>query len=548
MPGASHSLYPRGCAILSLDDVLARLATLPQQEQNAIREVISGQIKASWVPNPGPQTEAFFSLADLLLYGGQGGGGKSDLIAGLALTAHKNSLIMRRQYTDLGAIIERVLTIHGSRQGFNGSPPPKLRASVDRLIEFGAAAKLMDVQHWQGQAHDLLALDEAVQFLEAQVRFLMGWVRPRNEADANLRCRTVLASNPPMSSDGDWVIGMFRPWLDVTHPKPAAPGELRWFVTDPDGKDLEVAGADDIKEWKVDGQSAVFIPKSRTFIPAKLSDNPTLVRTGYQATLDAMPEPMRSAIRDGNFMAARKDHPDQIIPTAWVLAAKSRWTAFPPNGIPMCALGVDASGGGDDPMVIAPRHDGWYAYPIVIPGKDIPPLRIGGFCAGMVVSYRRDDAAVVLDMGGGYGGPILERLTENGVPVMAYKGAESSLERTKDRKLAFVNKRTASLWRFREALDPDQDGGSPIMLPDDPELVADLTAPTFEETPRGIKAESKEDVCARLGRSTDKGDAVVMAWTAGLKQMNTIGGYSPRDQRMGKRDRPMKVITGRKRR
>jgi hypothetical protein len=27
--------------------------------------------------------------------------------------------------------------------------------------------------------------------------------------------------------------------------------------------------------------------------------------------------------------------------------------------------------------------------------------------------------------------------------------------------------------------------------------------------------ESKIDVCARLGRSTDRGDAVVMAWSAG---------------------------------
>jgi hypothetical protein len=30
-----------------------------------------------WVPNPGPQTDAYLSEADILLYGGQAGGGKS---------------------------------------------------------------------------------------------------------------------------------------------------------------------------------------------------------------------------------------------------------------------------------------------------------------------------------------------------------------------------------------------------------------------------------------------------------------------------------------
>jgi len=133
--------------------------------------------------------------------------------------------------------------------------------------------------------------------------------------------RIVAASNPPLSSQGSWVIGMFRPWLDITHSDPAEHGELRWYVTDPDGKDMEVDGPDDVKEW--DGK--IYVPKSRTFIPAALSDNPFLMNTGYQATLDAMPEPLRSAIRDGNFMAAREDDEWQVIPTDWILQANERW-------------------------------------------------------------------------------------------------------------------------------------------------------------------------------------------------------------------------------
>jgi len=181
----------------------------------------------------------------------------------------------------------------------------------------------------------------------------------------------------------------------------------------------------------------------------------------------------------------------------------------------MCAIGVDCSGGGDDPMIIAPRYDGWYAPLIEIPGHTIPVDRAGKFGAGLVISYRRDGAMVVVDMGGGYGGGIFEQLKENQIEVMAHKGAEESVRRTKDSQLKFTNKRTEVYWRFREALDPSQPGGSPISLPPDNKILADLTAPTYEITPRGIKLEPKDKVMEKLGRSPNHGDAIVMAWSGG---------------------------------
>ena len=162
----------------TLDELIGRLDTMPHEQHVVITEdAIAATSSMKWIPNPGPQTEAYFSRADVLLYGGQAAGGKTDLLGGLALTQHKRSLIMRRQYTDLGALIERFREIDGSYDGFNGSPPPRLRTADGRLIDFGAAAQLGDERHWQGQAHDFLGMDEVVHFLEAQVRFLMGWVR-----------------------------------------------------------------------------------------------------------------------------------------------------------------------------------------------------------------------------------------------------------------------------------------------------------------------------------------------------------------------------------
>lgn len=87
-------------------------------------------------------------------------------------------------------------------------------------------------------------------------------------------------------------------------------------------------------------------------------------------------------------------------------------------------------------------------------------------------------------------------------------------------------------WRFREALDPGQDGGSPIALPPDPILVSDLTALTWELTPHGIKITPKKDLVKRLGRSPDRGDAVVMSWFDGARAATHIQEWRP-DQRVG---------------
>lgn len=441
------------------------------------------------------------------------------MLAGLALTQHKRSLILRKQYTDLGGLTDRLLDIYGSRDGYSGQIPPKLRTRDSRLVEFGAASSLEQVMTWQGRPHDLRGVDEACQVSEAVIRFILGWVRDAESVlgvKSSQRCRAVLATNPPLTAEGEWVIGMFRPWLDITHPNPAKNGELRWFITDPDSNDLEVDGPNDIREFTdKDGNLKTYIPTSRTFIPAPLSSNPFLINTGYQATLDAMPEPMRSAIRDGNFMAAREDDEWQVIPTAWIRAAQQRWRPDPPLNAPMCAMGVDASGGGRDPLIFSPRYDMWFAPIEEFPGKDLPKDRIGRHSAGLIISRRRNDAIVGVDMGGGYGGAIFECLVENKIPVVAHKGSEGSRERTRDRQFSFQNNRSAKIWKFREALDPDQDGGSPIALPPDQILTADLTAPRYEVRNGKICVESKEDVVKRLGRSTDRGDALIISHSVG---------------------------------
>ena len=524
----------------ALEDLIAKVSGLPEEGQRKLYDEAFEQTdNLKFIPSPGPQSDAYFSKADILLFGGEPGGGKSLLCAGLAINSHQRSLIMRRQYGDLDRIVEDVLRIHGSRDGFNGSPPPKLKASDKQIIDFAAANRVGDEQSLMGKGHDFIAFDEATHFAESQVRFVMGWLRTE---DPKQRCRVIMATNPPLTAEGLWVISMFAPWLDPRYPNPAKPGELRYFISDEDGNDKWVEGPG---FYDVGGKMVEAL--SRTYIPSSVTDNPYYMASGYQKQLDALPEPYRSLLL-GGFKTSFKDNPNQVIPTKWVQMAQERWTKTPPKGVPMCAIGIDASGGGDDPMVLAPRYDAWYAPLVEIAGKTIPIERAGSHCAGIVLSYRRDGALCVVDMGGGYGGPVYEHLRTNDVECNRYRGAEKSMRRSRDGKMRFVNTRSAALWIFREALDPGQPGGSPIALPPDPKLIADLTAPTFEVTPQGIKCEAKEKVCERLGRSTDHGDAVMMCWYEGPRLLTNAMEWMDRSpDRNGRFTKiPEAITSGRK--
>lgn len=492
-----------------LDEIIARLGSLPKKDRDAIvAEAVEGTKHLKWIPNPGPQSDAYFSEADCLLFGGEPGGGKSQLILGLAFNEHERSFIMRRQYGDLERLIEDAIKIHGSRDGFNGSPPPRLRIGERQLINFRAAQRVGDEQQTMGQGRDLLGIDEATHFAESQIRFLMGWVRTETPGQ---RCRTVLATNPALTAEGLWVNKMFGPWLDPTYPWPAKPGELRWVISDEEGKDEWVGGPDDTRV--VRGKTVR--PTSRTYIPSSVRDNPYYANSDYERQLDALPEPYRSILM-GGFRTQFKDHDWQVIPTHWVTASQARWTADGGRGEPMSAMAYDPAGGGKDAAELAMRHGGWFANTVTTKGAETAD---GSVSAATITKHRRDGAPVVIDVGGGYGGAVVMRLDDNEIPHLAFNGATESTGRTKDGQLRFYNKRAEALWKLREALDPDQEGGSPIALPPDPELLADLTAPTYEVRKNGILIEPKDELRKRLGRSTGKGDAVMMCHSEGERAM-----------------------------
>lgn len=501
------------------DEIAELLPYLTDEERVEVETILTADQKSTiWRPLPGPQAEAFHCQADVTGYGGAGGGGKTDLLCGLITTVHKRAVIFRREKAQTERIVQRLTEMLGTTMGLN-SQKGIWKLPEGRLLELAGLDNEGDEMRWQGRDHDLKAYDEVTEMREAQVRFTMGWKR---SADPKVRSRVVMTFNPPQTAEGQWVIKYFGPWLQENHPNPARPGELRWFTTIGDDNDVEVP---DCRPFIIEGGERVYDfnpkryrkediiePESRTFIPSRVSDNPYYMATGYVKTLQVLPEPLRSKLLHGDFKAGMEDDPWQVIPTAWVDAAQKRWTAKNPKG-PMDSMGVDVARGGRDKTIISRRHGPWYDLLLPMPGTAEPD---GPTTASYVIAARRDKSPVHIDIVG-WGAAPYDFLVENQVQTVGVNGQNATEERTDDEaSLGFYNTRALLWWRMREALDPD--AKIQIALPPDPELKSDLCAPRWKVRSGTILIEDKGEIRKRIGRSPDRGDAVVMARIDTLKR------------------------------
>jgi len=205
----------------------------------------------------------------------------------------------------------------------------------------------------------------------------------------------------------------------------------------------------------------------------------------------------------GEFASSEEDG---IIPLSWVEAANDRWKALDDSGTwgEFTCVGVDVGRGGDA-TVLALRY-----------GEAIRELRRYGVANTMTVTGH---VATVLRGHGGYavvdvigvGAGVVDKLREDKRGVEAFNAGESTDWKDRSGEMLFANKRAAAWWNLRELLDPAN--GHALALPPDDLLTGDLTAPHWRPSSGGrIMVESKDDIKKRLGRSTDDGDAVVMAF------------------------------------
>ena len=214
-----------------------------------------------------------------------------------------------------------------------------------------------------------------------------------------------------------------------------------------------------------------------------------------------------------------------VIPLAWVKAAQERhveWQKqvqeglFPKYG-KLTSIGVDFGGTGADPNTYALRRQDVLIEVRSDDEKDsMHPVKI------TKKLLDRYGGVAVVDVIGVGAGPYY-RLRELNCNVLPFNASASTNATDPSGELGFINMRAAAWWNMRELLDPIN--GYDICLPLDEELTQDLTTPLRVEKDTGdVAVESKKDIKKRLGRSTDKADAVIQAFALDVID-NQYGDY-----------------------
>lgn len=503
------------------------LALASPEEAAEIAALLEADITAvPWEPLAGPQSLAYSIDADVIGYGGAAGGGKTDLAAGMILRKHKRSLFIRREKAQTQGVVQRLGELLGSTDGYS-SQHSQWKLPDDKLLELGGCDNPGDERRWQGRPHDLKVFDEVTEQREAQVRFIMGWNRSN---DPSIHCQTLMTFNPPTTSEGRWVVSFFGPWIDKSHAMyPVAPGTILWvYMHIEEGKqDAEVflpAEHGRVPFVLVNGERVydipagtkaedIITPRSRTFIPARLTDNPYYMASGYKAMLQSMPEPLRSQMLYGDFTAGVEDDPWQVVPTSWIEAAQARWREPVKRGEMLCT-GVDVARGGRDDSAIVNRHmqDGspwWFDVPKLHPGKTTPN---GHVLAALVMAERRDGSPVAIDVIGVGASPY--DIMNSVIQILGVNMSASPTRTAAGGVLHFLNMRTQLWWTVRELLDPSKNHGvclPPNTTPEGARLARELATPKWSMTGKTIKVESREDIIARGGKSPDVATAMMLA-------------------------------------
>ena len=148
--------------------------------------------------------------------------------------------------------------------------------------------------------------------------------------------------------------------------------------------------------------------------------------------------------------------------------------------------------------------------------SDHSTMQIVGRLVEIHNQFRPD--AIIVDKGG-LGAGIVDRLIEMHVPVIGVNNAENDTLRPDD----YENVRAGMWWRMEEWFN-----NFPCRIPNDPALIADVTAPQPDRHSSGKKLlESKDKMKKRGIRSPDGGDALALTFaTAVAKRVDEINSHS----------------------
>lgn len=213
-----------------------------------------------------------------------------------------------------------------------------------------------------------------------------------------------------------------------------------------------------------------------------------------------------------------------IIPLSWLEMANERWHEWDDGGREgvVTSIGCDVGGGGQGDLsvvaVVYNHHIAGELRKFTVLDPDLATMELVGAVGGLLRKHPESQAYVDCI---GIGTGVLNRLKEierqqhqgrGRSRVHGFVAGEKTDLLDASGELGFANWRAAAWWLTREMCDPQY--GIPVAIVPDNELTGDLTIPRYSTTSTSkYLIESKDSLrkSSRLGRSTDCGDAMVMA-------------------------------------
>ena len=254
-------------------------------------------------PQSGPQENFLENDADIAIYGGAAGGGKSWALLAEPLrhvdNPHFTAVIFRRTTPEIrnpGGLWDESSDLYPTI-GAEGR-----ETNLDWSFPGGAYVKLSgleaetDLAGWQGAQICLIEFDELTTFSERMFWFLVS----RNRSNCGIKPYIRASCNPDAES---WVAKLVAWWIDeeTGFPIPERAGVVRWFYRV--AGELEWFDSADAAKRAHPDLAGKAEPKSFTFVAAKVHDNKILLAKNpeYLANLMALPHIEQQRFLEGNW-------------------------------------------------------------------------------------------------------------------------------------------------------------------------------------------------------------------------------------------------------
>lgn len=252
-------------------------------------------------PQPGPQERFAASAADIAIYGGAAGGGKSfalllEPLRHVTTNGQFAAVFFRRNTTQVrnpGGLWDESAKLYHLALGQPIKHTLEWQWPCGGKVKFGHLEHDSTVYDWQGAQIPLICFDELTHFTKQQFFYMLS----RNRSMCGVRPYVRATCNPDADS---WVAEFIAWWIDKETGlfMPNRSGVVRWFVRINDAilwggsaEEMRAAYGEDCG------------PKSVTFIGAKLSDNVALMKAdpAYESNLKAQSAVERARLMDGNW-------------------------------------------------------------------------------------------------------------------------------------------------------------------------------------------------------------------------------------------------------